>query len=1143
MNGKLFMGSVLAGVFALAHTSFSAEWKPVAGSMLTEWGENISPDNAWTEYPRPQMVRKNWTNLNGMWEYSITRQSDKRAGTWDGEILVPFAIEAPLSGVGRSLEPYEALWYRRNFKLQKEPKERLLLHFEAVDYQSIVWVNGKEVGGHVGGNLPFSFDITDQVKAGRNTLVLKVVDRTNMDDSFQLRGKQRLVNRGIFYTRVSGIWQSVWLEPVPENHIKSLKVGTKMNGEIRIEPSFVGQGNIRTEAWLDGRKVAEGSTVVKVDQPKLWSPASPTLYQLKVFMQDESGQDLDRVESYAGIREVGKIKDKDGNWRFTLNGKTIFHWGPLDQGWWPDGLLTPPSEDAMLFEINFLKQAGFNMIRKHIKVEPRLYYYHCDRLGMLVWQDQVSGGPNPNWYRLDPSRNKKHRSPEPGDPIDAEWPDAAHEQWMAELKGMIDHLYNYPSIVSWVPFNEAWGQHRTMEVGEWVMKYDPSRSINIASGGNFAPVGDIADMHSYPHPEFPFHMNEYDDYIKVVGEFGGHGWKVDGHEWDPKKKNFIYGGMPNTIDEYAQRYAESIRLLGELKTQGVSGGVYTQTTDVEGEINGLMTYDRKVIKISAEELKALQSQNGLLGHLASKGKIPTNTSTTVNMDPIYQEVHAAPDVAGCSLQIVVEATQRNAVADGVLLAHGGNVTGYSLHVEQGIPVFEVTWKKEIFRIAWSEPVKGKMRIVADLGENEMSLSVNGEPKVSAISPGLLRTQPKIGLSVGYDALSNAGFYEVPNPYNGTILSTRIDAGGTLPAVAKVMPRSEIEAGLASHDQSLFIKEGWIRDPYVILGPDDYYYLTGTTPNPGDSREQSDPYNTGLGNESIVGWKAQVWRSKDLIDWVSLGTPFTLKEGIWFEKRPKRFEDVPEKLWFLWAPEVHWLGDRWALTHTSPSPVRGANLALTEGADLKGPWTHPMGAKIGHRHDPSLFKDDGTWYLLYGNTQVVPLNADFSLTTAEPVQIDPSGSRTTPAGETVSVIGHEGATMRKIGDKYVHMGTAWSTDTGRKGSYNLYYCTADKITGPYGERKFIGRFLGHGTPFQDKQGRWWCTAFYNGNIPPVERKGIEARDLSATAQTINQRGVTIVPLDVKVLEDGEIYIRAKDPAYANPGPDEVQQFAK
>ena len=580
--------------------------------MLTEWGEQLDSKSVWSEYPRPQLKREKWVNLNGMWEYSITRQDDKRAGVWDGKILVPFPIEAPLSGVERPLEPYEALWYRRNFNLQQKPEGRLLLHFEAVDYQSTVLVNGKEVGGHVGGNLPFSFDITDQVKAGRNTLILKVIDRTNMDDSFQLRGKQRLVNRGIFYTRVSGIWQTVWLEPVPESHIESLKIDTKLNGEIRIEPSLVGKGKIRTEAWLDGQKVAEGSTVLKVDQPKLWSPDSPTLYQLKVFMQDESGEELDRVESYAGIREVGKIKDEDGNWRFTLNGKTIFHWGPLDQGWWPDGLLTPPSEDAMLFEIDFLKQAGFNMIRKHIKIEPRLYYYHCDRLGMLVWQDQVSGGPNPNWFRLDPSRNKNHRTPELGDSIDAEWPDAAHEQWMAELKGMIDHLYNSPSIVSWVPFNEAWGQHRTMAVGEWITKYDPSRSINIASGGNFAPVGDIADMHSYPHPEFPFHMNEYDDYIKVVGEFGGHGWKVAGHEWDPKKKNFVYGGMPETIEEYVERYAESIRLLGELKTQGLAGGVYTQTTDVEGEINGLMSYDRKVIKISAEELKSIQSKNGLL---------------------------------------------------------------------------------------------------------------------------------------------------------------------------------------------------------------------------------------------------------------------------------------------------------------------------------------------------------------------------------------------------------------------------------------------------------------------------------------------------------------------------------------------------
>ena len=349
-------------------------------------------------------------------------------------------------------------------------------------------------------------------------------------------------------------------------------------------------------------------------------------------------------------------------------------------------------------------------------------------------------------------------------------------------------------------------------------------------------------------------------------------------------------------------------------------------------------------------------------------------------------------------------------------------------------------------------------------------------------------------------------------------------------LAPAMSRAEIEAGLASHDRALYIKEGWIRDPYIVLGPDDCYYLTGTTINPKDPREQADPYNTGLGDESAVGNVVQVWRSKDLVDWEYLGTPFTLKDS--WHKQPG---DV------VWAPEIHWLGDRWALVHC---PGQKANLALSAGPELRGPWTHPMGNKLGNKHDPSLFKDDdGTWWLLWKNTFIAPLNKTFSSFTAEPVRIDPAGSRPDPdkPGKTISRIGHEGATMRKIGGKYVHLGTAWSTDMGRKGSYNLYYCTSDKITGPYGPRKFAGRFLGHGTPFHTRDGKWWCTAFYNGNVPPLPREGIETRDLSETAQTINQRGTTIVPLEVTVLEDGDIHIRAKDPAYATPGPDEVQKF--
>lgn len=342
----------------------------------------------------------------------------------------------------------------------------------------------------------------------------------------------------------------------------------------------------------------------------------------------------------------------------------------------------------------------------------------------------------------------------------------------------------------------------------------------------------------------------------------------------------------------------------------------------------------------------------------------------------------------------------------------------------------------------------------------------------------------------------------------------------------LMPRAEIEAGLAAHDRALFIWQGWIRDPYIVLGPDNFYYLTGTTPGAEDPRVKSDPYNVGLGNNSIVGGTVQVWRSKDLIAWESMGAPFTLKDSVRIQ---------PGKL--IWAPELHWLGDRWALVHC---PAEKANLALTNGPDLKGPWTHPMGRKLGNKHDPSLFKDGDQWWMLWENTSIAPLAKDFSGFTAEPVRIDPAGTRPGPEGKPIRRIGHEGATMIKVGDQYVHLGTAWSTDKGRKGSYNLYYCVSNKITGPYGPRRFAGRFLGHGTPFKTRDGKWWCTAFYNANVPPLPREGIETRNLSETAQTINPWGVTLVPMTVE-MRNGDVFIRAKDPAYAVPGPDEVQKF--
>jgi len=619
--------------------------KPFQSKLITTWGEKVTPENAWTEYPRPQFVRKNWRTLNGKWDYAITpikgqrsevggrksevrgrksppltthghrpqvgptlttlKQNEKPA-KWTGKILVPFCLESRLSGVQRLLNPDEALWYRRTFPAKRTAGRRTLLNFEAVDYRCRVWVNDKPVGAHVGGNTPFQLDVTAALKDGDNELLVRVEDATG---GAQLRGKQTLMPHGIWYTRVSGIWQTVWLEEVPARHLTDVKIGTDpQRGTITVRPILRGKPSsgerVRVVVTDGGKTVGEaaggvGELTIAVKQPKLWSPDSPHLYGLKIALLDAAGKVVDEVSSYAGIRSVGKVRDKQGHLRFTLNGKVLFHWGPLDQGWWPDGLLTPPSDEAMQFDIRFLKSAGFNMIRKHIKVEPRRYYYHCDRLGMLLWQDQVSGGSNPPWTRLKPN------------PKDALWSDRDHAQYLREFEAMVAALENHPSIVVWVPFNEAWGQHRTVEVGKWIAKRDPSRLVNVASGGNFWPVGDVVDQHRYPHPGFPFAPKRYRDYVRVVGEFGGHGWPVKGHLWDADRDNWGYGGLPKTVNEFKARYRESIRRLAELRGKGIAAGVYTQTTDVEGEINGLLTYDRRAVKISAAELRKIHAE--LLG--------------------------------------------------------------------------------------------------------------------------------------------------------------------------------------------------------------------------------------------------------------------------------------------------------------------------------------------------------------------------------------------------------------------------------------------------------------------------------------------------------------------------------------------------
>jgi len=569
------------------------------------------------EYPRPQMTRPAWINLNGFWDYAILPKEQSKPERFDGKILVPYCVESELSGVQKPLLPSQRLWYRRTFPLSlrergAEGGVRVLLHFGAVDDECDVWVNGKYVGEHRGGYLPFTFDITDSLVDGENELTVSVWDPT--DTGLQQRGKQVLNPKGIWYTSVSGIWQTVWLEVVPGVSIESLKLTPDLDSEsLSVEIKVRGEENclsVVAEISSSGEKnisagnQADGPIRCAVPHPRVWTPDDPYLYDLKVQLIRD-GQVVDEVGSYFAMRKLGLVKDAKGHQRFALNDQPLFLYGPLDQGYFPDGLYTPPSEEAMLFDIEYTKRIGCNMIRKHIKVEPLRWYYACDRLGMIVWQDMPNGGlidgevVAPLALLFGFHRNDTRRL------IRFGRDDANNRaRYWSELQGMIDHLHNVACISVWVPFNESWGQFQSTAIAKWLKEYDPTRLVDHASGWFDQGAGDFQSKHIYFKK---LKRPGLDKRAFVISEFGGYSLKMAGHLWDENKK-FGYR-FYETSEALTEAYLSLLeKELKPLIPQGLAAAVYTQTTDVEIEINGYLTYDRKVEKMDAEKIKQAHAE-------------------------------------------------------------------------------------------------------------------------------------------------------------------------------------------------------------------------------------------------------------------------------------------------------------------------------------------------------------------------------------------------------------------------------------------------------------------------------------------------------------------------------------------------------
>lgn len=578
--------------------------------LKTRFYDDVDLNCPHSEYPRPQLVREDWVCLNGECDYEITKVSDPCPTDFSGKIILPYAIESQLSGVQRALQPDERLWYRKRFTLDSRfDSKRCILHFGAVDWQCEVFINGVSVGTHTGGYCPFSFDITPELVEGENELVVKVYDPT--DKGWQNRGKQVLKSVGFWYTGTSGIWQTVWLEPVSDSHITCLRLTPDIDaGQILVSCTGENLDNCTLEAdiTLDGEEIYSGeiklNSQLPVPDAKLWSPESPTLYDLKLTVK-KSGETVDTVKSYFGMRKYSIGKDKKGMPRLMLNNEPYFQRGLLDQGYWSDGGLTPTTDEAMIFDISEMKRLGFNMLRKHIKVEPLRWYYHCDRLGMIVWQDMVSGGEHidnflvgvlPN-LGLSHIKDNKYRW---FSRTEKEW----REDYRRELFEMIDNLYNCTCIGCWVPFNEGWGQFDAKEIGAAVKAYDPTRIVDHASGWHDQGGGDLKSKHKYILPIIKL-LPSRRPY--VVSEYGGYSRIVKNHVWNRLRSfGYVMFHSEKTLS-LAYKLLHVTQVIPLIRW-GLCATVYTQVSDVEFEVNGIYTYDRKVLKLDAKTVQDINAK-------------------------------------------------------------------------------------------------------------------------------------------------------------------------------------------------------------------------------------------------------------------------------------------------------------------------------------------------------------------------------------------------------------------------------------------------------------------------------------------------------------------------------------------------------